>query len=151
MSSPDATQEARSSFAARMASLPAMTAFIEAWCGRYGIAPADALRLTLIVEELFTNTVKHGHGGDSDATVTLRVTLRDDSVSLLYEDRAPPHDPIARLRALSADADATLGDRRVGGLGLLLVASLSCDARYAREEDCNRLWLTLLRAPAPGR
>jgi anti-sigma regulatory factor (Ser/Thr protein kinase) len=148
MSPPHATQEARSDFPARMASLPAMTAFIEAWCSRLGIPSADALRLTLIVEELFTNTVKHGHGGDSDAIVTLLVALREDHVSLLYEDRAPPHDPMARLRTLGRDADVTLGDRRIGGLGLLLVASLSEEARYAREDDRNRLWLTLLRSPA---
>ena len=56
-------------FAARMTALPATATFIDAFCARNGLASADALRLTLVVEELFTNSVVHGYGGDSDAPI----------------------------------------------------------------------------------
>ena len=61
--------EARFDGEARMASLPRATAFIEAFCAKHAIDPQDALRLLLLVEELFTNTVMHGHGGGSAAPV----------------------------------------------------------------------------------
>ena len=63
-------------FPARMAMLAQTAAFVETFCAAQGVSPEDALRAVLVVEELFTNTVAHGHRGDSDAEVTL-VTYRD--------------------------------------------------------------------------
>jgi anti-sigma regulatory factor (Ser/Thr protein kinase) len=48
------------------------------------------------VEELFLNTVKHGHRGGSDAPVWITMEAADGSVSLTYEDRAPPFNPFRR-------------------------------------------------------
>ena len=131
------------SFAAQLGKLPETAAFVDAFCHRHGVGPADALRITLVVEELFTNTVEHGYHGDSDALVRLVLALDGDAVALLYEDRAPPHDPLVRLPAATTDPDATLGSRPIGGLGMLLVTQLAAAARYAREDGCNRLWLRI--------
>ena len=51
-------------FEARFGMLPATAAFVAGFCARHGIARNDALRLTLIVEELFTNSMAHGYGGE---------------------------------------------------------------------------------------
>ena len=78
--------DARFDCAAAMASVPGARAFIEQFCSQQAIDPRDGLRLTLLLEELLTNTVNHGHGGDSESPV--RVELRADSerVTLLYAD-----------------------------------------------------------------
>jgi len=130
-------------FRAQLHVLPETAAFIEAFCNRCGIGTPDALRLTLVVEELFTNTVVHGYRGDSDAQIRIALSVSVDAVTLFYEDRAPAHDPLCRLPASATDADATLGSRPIGGLGVLLVTRFAEAARYAREVGCNRLWLTL--------
>jgi len=130
-------------FKARLDALPETAAFVETFCSDHNVAHADALRLTLIVEELFTNTVVHGHGGDSEAEIHVSLTVEPDAVMLTYQDEAPAHDTLSRVRALQGDADDTLRSRRVGGLGLLLVTQIGEGARYAYENGRNCLWLRL--------
>jgi len=139
-SPPDAERRV---FAARLGVLPATAAFVADYCERHGIARDDALRLTLIVEELFTNSVTHGYGGDSDAPVELELAAGAGDVLLVYGDAAPPYDPLARPPVAALELEAPVEARRVGGLGLHLVARLAPGARYAREDDRNRLWLSL--------
>lgn len=130
-------------FKAQLRLLPETAQFIEAFCHRHGIGMPDALRITLVVEELFTNTVEHGYHGDSDALIRLSLEIGGDEVALLYEDRAPAFDPLSHVAPTATDPDATLGSRPVGGLGTLLVSRLAHAARYAYEDGCNRLWLKL--------
>lgn len=121
-----------------------MQAFLEGFCARAGMARAPCLRLNLVVEELFTNTVKHGHRGDCDAPVWVAVSRSGDTVQLVYEDKAPPFNPYARLRDESPDI--TLQLRKVGGLGVLLTKELATTRDYAYLFGRNRIRLTL--APA---
>ncbi|MDH4050530.1 MAG: ATP-binding protein [Rubrivivax sp.] len=130
---------------ARLVRLADAVAFVDAFCRREGIARTDSLRLTLAVEELFTNTVTHGHGSDCDAPI--RLTLRADSARLLldYADSAPPFDPQEGLASTAGALDADVGERPVGGLGLALVAGLADDMRHAYADGGNRLQLILRR------
>ena len=128
---------------ARMAHLPKATAFVESFCEAHGLAPADVMRLTLVVEELFTNTVIHGHGGDCDAPVRIALSATAGHIELAYDDTAPPFDPVAHLASNAATLD--VDDRRVGGLGIALVLRMTERAGYAREDGCNRLMLTIAR------
>ncbi|HTS20521.1 MAG TPA: ATP-binding protein [Casimicrobiaceae bacterium] len=132
-------------FPARFAALPETAAFAGAFCERNGVGRDDALRLRLVIEELFTNTIEHGLGGESDSPIRLALNLKDGAVSLLYEDSAPPYDPLASAIAPEAEPLGTRESQAIGGLGLRLVRELSGDARYAYEEGRNRLWLTLRR------
>ena len=43
--------------------------FIEEFCNAAGVPRPACLRANLVVEELFMNTVKHGHAGGSDLPV----------------------------------------------------------------------------------
>ncbi len=144
------TVERATTVPARLDSLGPALAFVEAFCTGHGVAHDDALRLALIVEELFTNTVVHGHGGDCDAPVRLALDLDAQRITLAYDDCAPPFDPVARGEASSADLDADAADvaqRPVGQLGLALILSLVDEASYVRERDSNRLRLALRRQP----
>ena len=58
-----------------------MAQFIADICAMNGVPRKACLRLTLLVEELFTNTVVHGHGADSEAPVYLAIALQPGSVS----------------------------------------------------------------------
>jgi len=130
---------------ARMDSLVAAMSFVEAFSSERGVAPTDGLRLALVVEELFTNTVMHGHGGGSDAPVQIGLRADPSLVELTYEDSAPPFDPLDPALRSSIDPDAGVADRPVGQLGLALVVSMVESASYAREGGCNRLRLALRR------
>jgi len=129
-----------------MARLADVIGFVEGLCRQHGIGHADLLRLTLVVEELFTNTVEHGYGGDCDAPVRLELSATATEVTLLYEDAAPPFDALVHLAQQPPSVDMPLATRPIGGLGLHLVEQIAASARYAREDGRNRLWIVLRRA-----
>jgi len=130
---------------ARLEGLAEAIAFVEAFCADRGVAASDGLRLSLVVEELFTNTVVHGHGGGSDAPV--RLVLRADSshLELSYEDSAPPFDPVAHAARSPVDPAAAVADRPIGHLGLALVVDMAERISYLRQDDRNRILLALRR------
>lgn len=128
---------------ARMACLATATAFVEGFCVRQGVGHADAMRLTLVVEEMFTNTVEHGHGGDCAAPVHLELDARPETIALRYEDSAPAFDGLGS--GGPASVDGPLESRSEGGLGLLLIRTFALSVRHAREDGCNRWWIVLPR------
>ena len=132
-------------FKARMDVLPDATDFVERFCNLHRVGRPDLLRLTLIVEELFTNTVVHGYGGESDAPIYVSLRPDRDAVGLLYEDAAPQYDPLSQLSLAAANLAASVESRPIGKLGVHLVGHLTDSARYAREGGRNRLWLRLRR------
>ena len=127
--------------------LPATAAFVASFCARHGIARNDALRLTLIVEELFTNSVAHGYGGECDAPIDVALSVDAGVVTLVYEDAAPSFDPLSRPPVPPAELAASVESRPVGGLGIHLVKQLVASAHYAREDGRNRLRLGIRREP----
>jgi anti-sigma regulatory factor (Ser/Thr protein kinase) len=130
-------------FPARLASIREVSDFIESFCHEAGIARPPTLRLNLVAEELFTNTVNHGHCGDCDSPVWIRLEARSATVTLTYIDQAPPFNPfgIAPRPVL----DGAIEQRRVGGLGVLLATELTAASEYAHLFGRNRLRMVLVR------
>ena len=133
-------------FPARLAMLHDTAAFAQAFCDRHGIVHDDAMRLTMIIEELFTNSVEHGYGGESDAPIRIALSAESGGIDLLYEDSAPRYDPLSGLVGSPASVARAVESRPIGGLGLYLVTQLVERCSYAYEEGCNRLRLTILFA-----
>ncbi len=130
-------------FASRLAELKKARAFLESFCAGAGIEKQAGLRLNLVVEELFLNTVKHGHRGGSDAPVWITLATTADGIRLTYEDHAPPFNPFAPgAREL---LEALAESRREGGLGVLLAHSLTRQSEYAYLYGRNRIRVTLAR------
>ena len=128
---------------ARMDGLAHAIAFVETFCQEHVLAPDDGLRLSLVVEELFTNTVVHGHGGDCDEPVRIGLSASPSHIDLSYQDSAPPFDPLEHLARCPIDPD--LIDRPVGRVGIALVVGMAVRAGYARDNGSNRLNLTFQR------
>jgi anti-sigma regulatory factor (Ser/Thr protein kinase) len=95
----------------------------------------------LLVEELFANTVAHGHGQDSDAPVRIAFDVEPGRVRLLYEDTGPAHDPFASVTP--PDDAAEVEERPVGGLGVVLIAAMASDVEYRRADGKNRIALVV--------
>jgi serine/threonine-protein kinase RsbW len=126
---------------ARLARMRDLRAFLEAFCAAAGIGREPCLRLNLVLEELFTNTVRHGHGGDSDAPVWVSLACGAGQVRMTYEDTGPPFNPYARLQTQSADD--TLEMRKLGGLGVLLTQEMAKSRDYGYLFGRNRIRLSL--------
>ena len=138
------TYDRAAQFLARLDQLRPMQRFLERFCAESGLSRAAYLRLNLVLEELFTNTVRHGHRGDCDAPIWIAVSRSGDTLSVLYEDKAPPFNPYARLT--EPVVDTTVSMRKIGGLGVLLTMELAASRDYAYLFGRNRIRLTLAAA-----
>lgn len=126
---------------ARISALPSMATFIAETSARAGVPMDLSRKLTLLVEELFTNTIEHGHGRDSDEPVRVGIETQPGWIALTYEDTAPPHDPFAAVQR--PDDTMDVDDRPVGGLGVLLIATLAQDVLYRRADGKNHIRLVV--------
>ena len=122
-------------FLARLAELRPIAAFLERYCAEAQLARERCLRLNVVLEELFINTVRHGHRGESDAPVWVTLRAKPQAVELTYEDTAPPFNPLAY----------TAQPAKIGGLGVLLTRELAAEREYAYLFGRNRLRLSLTR------
>lgn len=104
---------------------------------------ALAAKLAIAVEELFLNTVKHGDG--SVTLVTLQLEAVPDSVKLIFEDLGQAYNPFMRLDRSVLDERGA--ERRIGGLGVLLLEGLATSVHYQRDNEINRIELTFARVP----
>ncbi len=105
-----------------------------------GWESGDIHRCTLILEELFTNSVKYGTAAGADNHVYLGIIpAMDRSIALTYEDRAPHHDPFAEVSTAHTNPDINM--RGIGGLGVPLILRLTEQARYIALPGGNRITL----------
>ena len=123
-------------FPARLGQLRNLTDFLERFCAEEGVGRERCLRLNVVLEELFVNSVRHGHKRDCDAPVWVMLAAAANTVRITYEDTAPPFNPFAYL---PADFKPT----KVGGLGVLLARELSSVREYAYVFGRNRIRLQL--------
>ena len=128
-------------FPARLRAFEQIKALIDEFGVAAELGREDRHKLTLIVEELFTNTVNHGHRGGSDAPVSITFEKDKADVQLIYEDSAPQFDPFATSNR--ADIDSTVTDRRVGGLGIFITIGLTEKVAYSYVAGRNRICLKL--------
>ena len=126
-----------------MSALGDAIALVETFCAGHGVGRQDAFRLAFIVEELFTNTISHGHGADCGEPVTLSLVREAVTVGLTYADTAPAHNPLQSFDADPASLASSLQMRPVGGLGTYLIGQLIETGRYRREDGRNILELHL--------
>jgi serine/threonine-protein kinase RsbW len=100
------------------------------------LAPDIIARARIVIEELYSNTIKYGYGGECQRRVGLRLCARGP-LTLTYEDDALAFDPTrwnADGRSVSA-AEAL----REGEAGLALVFGLASGVSYEPRIGGNRL------------
>ena len=128
---------------ARLEAFARLRTFVEEACAAAGVPRTHGLRVLLLVEELFVNTVLHGYGQDCDEPVALALTVTPTAIAVAYEDVCRAYDPLAAATPArdTDDVDA----RPVGGLGILLLTTMAHDVAYARREGRNCISFRLAR------
>ena len=115
--------------------------FLETFADGQEIDEKTAFCINLVVEELFTNMVRHNQGGGDRITVSLE--RRNDRVHLeLVDIDVEPFDP---KTAEVPPVDAGIAERRPGGLGIYLVRKMVDDLNYNYEPDGRRMRITVTK------
>lgn len=127
-------------FPARLDAFDAIRQQLENSVSSLNWQPDDIRRCTLVLEELFTNSVKYGTPAGTDPHVYLgMVPAADRSIALTYEDRAPQYDPFAQVSTAHTNPNINL--RGIGGLGVPLILRLTEQARHSPLPVGNRITL----------
>lgn len=120
----------RRHFPRTVQALEAVFQFVAEVYGRAGIDDSRRLETQLLVEELFTNMVRHNRGGTRDIVIhmerdgpILRIELTDFGVERFDPADVPP-----------VDTGSPPEQRPPGGLGLHLVRNLSERMEYRFEK-----------------
>ncbi len=119
----------RHSTRSELAALPALNDALESWCGASDVPVATCHALLLVLDELFSNVVIHGFGHSARGHVWVQAQRHPDEVEVSITDDAPPFDP---LRYALPDVNLPIEERRVGGLGLMLVRRTADRLEYRR-------------------
>jgi len=123
-----------------MSELVTLTAEVGRFCREHALAEDVEFDLDLVLEELFTNAVRHGGCDGVSGAVRVALRARPGGVFIEFADRGEPFHPD---QAPAPDLNAPLEERRVGGLGIHLVRQIVRNLHYERAAGWNRL--TMLR------
>lgn len=103
--------------------------------------------IQLSIDELFVNIVSYGFEDNDDAQheVEVRIKVFEDRVQIDLIDDAKAFNPL--IEANKPDLDATLEDRRIGGVGIHIVKSMMNEVSYTRtnNKNCLRMVKSLAR------
>ena len=103
---------------------------------RHGLPQRDADAMCIVLDELLSNTIRHGLGGAAGHEIALALDYADGEVMVEIEDDGAEFDP---TRAPAPVLAATLAERKPGGVGIAFVRNLTDSFEYQRVADRNRV------------
>jgi len=92
--------------------------------------------LKLVSEELLANIINHGYDSHADGAIDIELAVDGSSVRMTFTDSARAFNPLERK------PPDVLNDLSEGGMGILLVKSLTDDQYYKRDNDHNVFTVT---------
>ncbi len=104
-----------------------------------GCPPRALMQLEVSAEEIFVNIAHYGYPAGSPGQARVTLSLDEGPAAVVeFADKGVPFDPLAK-----PDADITLSaeERRIGGLGILMVKKAMDNVTYRREDGMNILTL----------
>lgn len=83
--------------------------------------------LKIVISEAITNAIKHAYLGLDDGVVDIRFTIFENYISVLVKDNGKLAKGSLPERTLAYSKNVTSDTLEIGGLGLLLIKSLTDD------------------------
>lgn len=121
---------------ADMASLAILLDAIESF-GHSQTWPVHVVtQVRLALEEVIVNVMSYGSLGPGAPHLKIDLTQKESQVQIAVADNGIAFDP---LQIAPPKLDATLENRKIGGLGIFLVFQLMDSVTYHRSGEWNRL------------
>lgn len=127
-------------FPAQLTALPDILAYMDDF---YTHIDFNILRRAkIIVEELFTNSIKYGHAEDTGEKIRIELFKTLNGICICFEDHAPPFNPLAEPDSFTKRLADSCKPRDEGGFGHLLIKNLADAVHYAYIDGHNRIELS---------
>ena len=127
-------QTERLELPARLESVPRFNAFAEKCLDGYGCPRAAKSDLLVALDEITNNVAQYS--GSERMTVAVELARSPSVVRISVADAGRPWNP---LEHLDPDITRPVGEREIGGLGILMVKKLMDDVSYVHEQGRNVL------------
>jgi anti-sigma regulatory factor (Ser/Thr protein kinase) len=108
---------------------------LEKFFEEYNIS-SISMPMTLILEELYTNTITHGASDGRDIFIEVNLGIDKNELVMTYKDNGIPFNV---LELPGPDLTASIENREVGGLGVHYVKTLTDSVEYEYLEKQNVL------------
>lgn len=115
---------------------------LEAFGAQSGLSEDATFKLTLALDEIVANVIRHGFGDDQEHRIEVKVTVDDRTVTASVEDDGRAFDP---REAPVPDLDLPIEMRTPGGLGMHLVRQTMDSVEYRRDDGRNILTVEFAR------
>lgn len=113
---------------AELESLPFFREHIKAACqGAAGLDDQAIYDVLLAVDEICTNIITHGYAGMDPGSIILNVEFAPQALVVTISDFGHAFEPV---EPPAPDANASIEEREIGGLGLFFVFSSVDDIQY---------------------
>jgi anti-sigma regulatory factor (Ser/Thr protein kinase) len=123
---------------ADMSAVPQIMEFVEEMCE--GLPDRAAFDITLCCEEIIVNVASYAYRGEAGRVGVGWTTDTDKRrVTVVFEDTGVPFNP---LLGGEPDLSVPILERKVGGLGIMMVRKRMDNVEYAYSDGKNVLTLT---------
>lgn len=126
-------------FPANVDKVPVVVEHVSGLAELAGVHPKRIMHLELAVEEAVMNICSYAYE-TPPGTVTVRVSSENERFMVQLIDEGVPFDPLALEEP---DIKAELEDRKIGGLGVLLIRRVMDEVHYERKGLSNILTMVM--------
>ena len=131
----------------RLSEIRRASALVDEFRARHGLADLDANAIHVVLDEVLSNSIRHGLGGAASHAIAVTLELSGGQITVEVEDDGVAYDP---TQAPAPVLTGTLDERRDGGLGVAYVRALTDSIEYRRIDGRNRLVLRRRIVPPPA-
>lgn len=113
--------------------------FIEIFAEEHNISMAIVMKLQLALEEAVSNIIMHGYKNmdvNIEPNIKIETSIIEDSIEFVITDNGIKFNP---NEIKEADTTLSLDERKIGGLGILLVHKIMDEVKYKRVDNHNVL------------
>lgn len=122
----------------RLSEIRRATELVDEFKARHGLADEDANAIHVVLDEILSNSIRHGLAGAASHAIAVTLELAKGEITVEVEDDGVAYDPTQAPAPVLA---GTLGERQEGGLGVAFVRALTDSIEYRRIDGRNRLVL----------
>jgi sigma-B regulation protein RsbU (phosphoserine phosphatase) len=126
----------------RLSEISRVPPWIEKLALLHAIPDRTRYAMHLCLEEVLSNIIRHGYGGEPDHTIRIRHFInRDGCFTLVVEDEAPPFNPLV---VSDPPLPRSVEDTSEGGQGIHLLKQFANAVEYEPMPTGNRLIISFI-------